>query len=119
MTNGDERESEGRRDEGDNDGSQAECSGGRCWLAADQVYICSQLTDTQREATGAKRHSGVLREDFRDQRMITMSSGTGSVLDSRSTRLPRKLTLKCLRPGPGDRTDAISADKDEAKPHTH
>lgn len=56
---------------------------------------------------GSKNNYNVIRDGFRSGLKIN--------------KVTEKLTIKCLRPGPGDRIDVVFADKDEAnkaKQHT-
>jgi hypothetical protein len=46
--------------------------------------------------------------------MTMMLSEMACVADSESIKVTEKLTIKSLRPSPGDRIDVVFADKDEA-----
>jgi hypothetical protein len=48
------------------------------------------------------------------QRITIMLSEMACVADSESIKVTEKLTIKSLRPSPGDRIDVVFADKDEA-----
>jgi hypothetical protein len=48
---------------------------------------------------GAKSNSNVIRDGLHDRLKVNMAT--------------EKLTIKCLRPSPGDRIDVVFADKDK------